>query len=109
MTMAAESIAQRFFATAARRPYEPAYYAKRDGTWVPTNWKGYADEVRRAARALIALGFEPGNKVTILGFNRPEWTIFNMAAIAAGGVSAGIYTTCSPEEVQYIVDHSESM
>jgi long-chain acyl-CoA synthetase len=107
--MAAESIPHRFFATAERRPYEPAYHVKRDGAWVPTNWKTYADEVRRAARALIALGFEPGNKVTILGFNRPEWTIFNMAAMAAGGVSAGIYTTCSPEEVQYIVDHSESL
>jgi long-chain acyl-CoA synthetase len=107
--MAAESIPHRFFATAERRPYEPAYHVRRDGAWVPTNWKTYADEVRRAARALIALGFEPGNKVTILGFNRPEWTIFNMAAMAAGGVSAGIYTTCSAEEVQYIVDHSESL
>jgi len=104
----ADTIPNRFFSTAARRPYAPGYYAKRDGVWWPTNWKRYADEVRRAARALMALGLEPGGKVCILGFNRPEWTIVNMAAMAAGGVGAGIYTTCSSEEVQYIVDHSEA-
>jgi long-chain acyl-CoA synthetase len=34
--------------------------------------------------------------------------IFDLAAMMAGGAAAGIYTTCSAEEVQYIVDHSEA-
>src|SRR5690606_6217123 len=37
-----------------------------------------------------------------------EWTIIAFAAMAAAGVPAGIYTTCSPPEVQYIVDHAEA-
>jgi long-chain acyl-CoA synthetase len=57
---------------------------------------------------LIALGFEPGQTVCILGFNRPEWAIVDIATMGAGGAPAGIYTTCSPVEVRYIVTHAEA-
>jgi long-chain acyl-CoA synthetase len=90
------------------RPNDPAYFVKRDGLWRGTSWQTYANEVKRAAKALIALGFAPGQNVAILGFNRPEWCIFDVAAMAAGGAGAGIYTTCSPTEVQYIVHHAEA-
>ncbi len=86
----------------------PAYFIKRDGEWQATSWTTYADEVDEAARALMTLGFEPGDTVAILGFNRPEWVIFDVAAMAAGGAAAGVYTTCSPSEVAYIVDHAEA-
>ena len=81
---------------------------KLHGRWQPTTWHTYAEQVRTAARALISLGFPRGGKVAILGSNRPEWVIFNNAAMMAGGVAAGIYTTNSPEEVAYIVHHSEA-
>jgi long-chain acyl-CoA synthetase len=93
---------------ARRRPASPAYFAKHAGVWRPTSWRTYADEIRTAARALIALGYPRGGKAAILGFNRPEWVIFDHAAMMAGGAAAGIYTTCSAEEVQYIVHHSEA-
>ncbi len=66
------------------------------------------DELQRAARALISLGFEPRGRACILGFNRPEWVVFDLATMAAGGAPAGIYTTCSPDEVAYILNHSEA-
>src|SRR5262249_20909950 len=43
-----------------------------------------------------------------LGYNRPEWVILCHAAMMTGGAAAGIYTTCSPDEVQYIIHHSEA-
>ncbi len=64
------------------------------------------DQIRTAARALIALGCRAAARSSILGFNRPEWVILDHAAMMAGGAPAGIYTTCSAEEVQYIVHHS---
>lgn len=103
-----DTIPQRLLAHAQVRPSAPAYYAKRDGKWQPTTWRRFVEECRTAARALIGLGFPKDGKVSILGFNRPEWVIFNHAAMLAGGAPAGIYTTCSPDEVAYIVDHSES-
>jgi long-chain acyl-CoA synthetase len=104
-----ETIPHRVLKRAAEQPSTIAYQAKVDGRWQPTTWRTYAEQIRTAARALVALGLPRGGKVTILGFNRPEWVIFDHAAMMAGGVPAGIYTTCSPDEVQYIVHHSESL
>jgi long-chain acyl-CoA synthetase len=103
-----DTIPHRLLRQAAKTPSAIAYQAKRDGRWQPTTWQTFADEVRTAARALISLGFPRGGKVAILGFNRPEWVILDHAAMMAGGAAAGIYTTCSPDEVQYIVHHSEA-
>jgi long-chain acyl-CoA synthetase len=87
---------------------EPAYYERVDGAWHPTYWRTYADEVSTAARAMIALGIDPGHVVTILGFNQPSWVIADVAAMAIGAVPAGVYATNSPRECKYILDHSES-
>ena len=103
-----DTIPHRLLGQAATRPSAIAYQAKVDGRWQPTTWRTFVDQVRTAARALIACGFPRGGKVAILGFNRPEWVILDHAAMMAGGAAAGIYTTCSPEEVHYIVDHSEA-
>ncbi|MFN7145738.1 MAG: AMP-dependent synthetase/ligase, partial [Myxococcota bacterium] len=89
-------------------PAAPAYHAKTDGAWHATSYAAYAAEVRTAARALVALGLGPKDTVCILGFNRPEWVVFDVAAMCVGAAPAGIYTTSSPAEVQYIVDHAES-
>ncbi len=104
-----DTIPSRLFHSAKLRPYAPAYYVKRGDRWVATSWKAYAGQVRQAGKALMALGLKPGDKVAMLGFNRPEWVIFGLGAMSAGGAGAGIYTTCSSDEVQYIVSHAEAM
>ena len=106
--MPVDTIPLRLFEQAKKRPYAPGYHEKRGSLWVPTSYGEYARQVRRAARAMIALGLEAGQTVCILGFNRAEWVIFDVAAMAAGAAPAGIYTTCSKEEVQYIVGHAEA-
>ena len=106
--MASDTIPSRLIAQAETRPSAPAYYVRDGGVWRATNWAGYSDQVKQAGRALIALGFEPGSTTTILGFNRPEWVVMNVATMGIGGAAAGIYTTCSPVEVAYIVNHSEA-
>ncbi len=87
---------------------DPAYYERIGGAWQATSWRTYADEVISAGKAMIALGLEPGDVVTILGYNQPSWVIADVAAMAVGAVPAGIYTTNSPRECHYILDHSES-
>jgi long-chain acyl-CoA synthetase len=106
--MSTDTIPHLFFQTAKTRPHAPAYYVKSNDRWEPTSWSAHAAEVSRAARALIALGFSAGDTVSILGFNRPEWIVMALAAMAGGGAPAGVYTTCSALEVQYIVQHAEA-
>ena len=106
--MPIDSIPSRFLEQARIRPDAPAYYVRKDGGWLPTSWRDYVSETRKAARALKTLGVKSGGSVCILGFNRPEWVITDIATMLLGGAPAGIYTTCSPTEVAYIVNHAEA-
>jgi long-chain acyl-CoA synthetase len=103
-----DSIIDRFLQHRRVRPAAPAYYEKIGVAWVPTTWEEYTTQVQAAAKALIALGVAPGQIVCMLGFNRSEWVIGQLAAMMIGGVGAGIYTTNSPGEVKYILNHSEA-
>ncbi len=103
-----DTIPARLQEAGRARGSAPAYHEKVEGTWETTSWADFAAQVRQATRALCTLGFEPGHTTCILGFNRPEWVIMDVAAMTAGGAPAGIYTTCSPPEVAYIVNHSEA-
>jgi long-subunit acyl-CoA synthetase (AMP-forming) len=85
-----------------------ALRVKRNGTWQSTTYAEYLSQVKTTARAFMKLGLEPGKGVSIIGYNCPEWLIADIGAIFAGGVPAGIYTTNSAEQCQYIADHCEA-
>ncbi len=107
--MGFESIPKKVLDKGTSRAGNPAYYVREpDGTWAPTNWDTYAEEVHTAAKALIGLGVNKGDAVNILGFNTPDWVIMDVAAMAVGAVPAGIYATNSPNECAYILNHSEA-
>ena len=106
--MALETIPQRVLDHGQRLGSAPAYFVRGASGWEATSWKTYADEVRQVGAALMALGVEAGQPVCILGANRPEWVIFDVGAMAAGAIPAGIYTTSSPSECAYILNHCEA-
>ncbi len=85
-----------------------ALKTKINGEWTEMTWNEYYNQVRTTARAFIGLGLEVGKAVSILGNNCPQWFISDLAGIFAGGVPGGIYTTNSPEQCQYIAEHSEA-
>lgn len=78
------------------------------GLWRDIPWSEYGRKVRSIACGLVELGLERGECVSIIGENRPEWLYTDLGIMAAGGVSVGIYTTNSAEEVGYILGHSRS-
>ena len=91
-----------FFETAGRHPGRLAWkHGRREWTWDEA-----ARDVRRAARALIALGVAPGGSVAIVGPNRPEWVTGDLGAIAAGAIPTPIYPTLTGEQARFIADHS---
>jgi long-chain acyl-CoA synthetase len=106
--MSFESIPQKVLNAGVSRGSADAYAVRRDGQWVGTSWSDYTDEIRAAARSLVALGVEPGGTVSILGTNTPEWVIFDVAAMAVGAMPAGIYPTNAPDECAYVINHSGS-
>lgn len=93
---------------ASRLGHRPALWTRRGQTYVPTSWVEYAERVKRFALGLHALGFAPGGALGILSFNREEWLVADLAAMALGGVPVGLYTTSSVEQLQYILGHCEA-
>jgi long-subunit acyl-CoA synthetase (AMP-forming) len=85
-----------------------ALRVKRDGAWVGTSWREYRAQCRTVAKALMAVGLARGEGVAIIGYNCPEWVYADVGAIMAGGMPAGIYTTSSPGQCQYITDHCDA-
>lgn len=99
---------QALIATAGRIPERPAYFVRDDTGWQPTSWATLLARVQQAARALVAIGVQPGQAVCILGFNRPEWLVMDHAAMMVGATTAGIYWTSAPNEVEYVLAHSQA-
>ena len=93
---------------ATRHEHRPALWKRRGKTYVPTSWREYAQRVMRFALGLHALGFGPKGVLAIQSFNREEWLVGDLAAMALGGSPVGIYTTSSPEQTEYILRHSEA-
>jgi long-chain acyl-CoA synthetase len=95
-------------AQAERLKDRPALWSKRDGGWQPTSWRQYAQRVKDFALGLLALGFKPKQALVVLGFNREEWVVADLAAMAVGGVAVGLYTTSSAEQLGWIAAHCEA-
>jgi long-chain acyl-CoA synthetase len=81
---------------------------KEFGIWQTLSWQQFLERVRNFSLGLVHLGLRPGDKVAIVGDNRPEWIIAELATQAAGGVSMGIYQDSVASEIQYLVDASDA-
>jgi len=81
---------------------------KEFGIWQEFSWKEYHDHVKYFSLGLVSLGLKTGDKVAIIGDNRPEWVWGEVAAQAAGAVPLGLYQDSTLKEVSYIIDHSDA-
>ncbi len=86
----------------------PAIRYKDGEDWVSRSFSEVVETVRPLALGLADLGVEKGDKVSILGNTRPEWTYFDFAALSIGAVVVPIYQTNSPEECQYVLENSDA-
>ena len=81
---------------------------KEYGLWHDLTWNEYFRLVTHVGSALLSLGLEKGDCVSIIGDNCPEWVIIDMAVQCAGGVAVGVYATNAWEQVHYVIENSES-
>ncbi|HEX9409133.1 MAG TPA: AMP-binding protein [Methylomirabilota bacterium] len=81
---------------------------KEFGIWQAHSWQDYAAHVERIALGLAGLRFRRGDKIAVIGDNRPQlyWTM--LAAQALGGVPVPVYQDSIAAEMHYVIDHSES-
>lgn len=91
-------------ALAAERPDNVALQEKLYGIWQPITWREYADRVAAFAHGLASLGVERGEVICVIGDNRPEWLIAELATQSIGASVVGIYPTSIGDEVVHILD-----
>jgi long-chain acyl-CoA synthetase len=82
---------------------------KEFGIWQSVSWSDYLANVQDLALGLVALGYEPGDKLAILGDNRPEWLYSELAIQSLGGAAVGIFPDSHVDQVKYIIDHSDAV
>lgn len=103
-----DTIPRTFFTQAGRLEHQVALRRKEFGIWRRITWGEHARHVRWVGHALLALGLERGQRVGVIGENRPEWLYGDLGIQSAAGVTTGIYATNSPEQVHYILEHSDA-
>lgn len=76
------------------------------GIWQTWTWGEQLEEVRAFALGLEELGFTRGDKVAVVGANRPRlyWTF--AAVQSLGGVPVPVYGDAVAEEMAYVLDHA---
>ncbi|MBI5571758.1 MAG: AMP-binding protein [Desulfomonile tiedjei] len=90
----------------SRHPDKVAMRYKYLGIWRDITWQEYLDNVRLTCLGLVSLGVGRGDRVAVIGENRPEWLYSDLATMAIGAVTVGIYTTSAAQQCEYVVGHS---
>lgn len=103
----ADTLPKLLLANAARFPDKVALREKRFGIWQSVSWSVFAKRVKDFALGLAALGLEKSENIAIIGDNRPEWIIAELAAQSLGCSSIGVYQDSVVEEVRYIVTNAD--
>jgi len=92
---------------AEKMPDRHALREKDLGIWQAFSWRRYWEEVRDLALGLAAAGFGQGDKLSVIGENRPRLYFAQLAAMSLGGIAVPVYQDAIASELAYVLDHAE--
>ncbi|MGI9575102.1 AMP-binding protein [Alloalcanivorax xenomutans] len=92
---------------AEHRPNVDAMREKDLGIWQTWTWRQVYKEVEALAGGLKALGLQRGDRVAVIGDNRPQlyWSV--AAVQAMGAIPVPLYQDSVGDEMQYVLHHAE--
>ena len=106
--VAGKTIPSMFLETARANPDLIALRRKVGDGWMETTYREYEEQVARATTGLEQLGVAPGDRVVLMMRNRPEFHVFDVAALMCGATPISIYNSSSPDQVQYLAGHCKA-
>jgi len=106
--MTLETTPQIFKDTVQKYGDRVAMRKKEFGLWHDISWNEYYSRAKHVGSALISMGLQKGDHVSIMGDNCPEWVIIDVGVQCAGGVAVGVYSTNAWPQVEYVIENSES-
>jgi long-chain acyl-CoA synthetase len=93
---------------ASEFPSAPGIREKTRGVWQTFGWAEYEGHVRDLALGLASMGFKRGDKLSVVGDNRPQLYMAQLAAQALGGISVPVYQDSIASELVYVLNHAET-
>ena len=97
----------KLFAHRCRLKGDAVAHREKDlGIWRAFSWADYFEAARAVGLGLIELGMRRGEAVAVLSEDRKEWLYVDMGVVCAGGITNGVYTTDSAEQLAYLVNDS---
>lgn len=93
----------------ATNPNKVALRQKDLGIWNEITWAEYFNDVEKMAIALAnKFGVKSDEKVALIGENRPQWLITEIATQAIGAISVGIYQESLPSQIAYYLNDTQA-
>ncbi|MDC0708486.1 long-chain fatty acid--CoA ligase [Stigmatella sp. ncwal1] len=92
----------------AREPSKVAVTHKVDGRWQEVTWGQVLQQVKELSAGLLAQGVKPGDRVALFANTTLKWVVSDLAISAARAVTVPIYSSNTPDECRYILNHSET-
>ena len=74
--------------------------------WQKYTWTQVAADTENVAMALLQNGIHKGDNIGIIGANSAEWLISDYAIQTVGAVTVPMYTTSTPDQIQYIINEA---
>jgi len=90
---------------AGRTPNDVAYRAKKRGIYKERTWGEFKDKVAKCTLGLRELGLKRGDRLALMGDPHEEYVICELAALALGAMTYGIFATSSQKQVHKIIEH----
>ncbi|WP_425441191.1 AMP-binding protein [Rubrimonas cliftonensis] len=104
---ACDTFAKLLDRNAAVRGDRPAAREKALGVWASWTWAEAREEVRALAMGLRELGLAPGDRVAVVGTNRPQLYWSMIASQCCGAQPVPLYQDSVADEMAYVLDHAE--
>jgi long-chain acyl-CoA synthetase len=107
-TIQTPTICHKILELPTRGTESTAILKKEFGNWKKIGWLEYYDKILCTSSALLAIGVKPGSKVAIMSNTRFEWSVFDHAILAIHAITVPIYPSVTTEELEFILQNSES-
>lgn len=88
---------------------KPLMNHKVDNNWVPVSYQEFKENTHQLMGGLSVLGVKRGDRVAIIAENSPKWVFSDMAILGLGAVDVPLYPSLTADNVEYILNNSESV
>jgi long-chain acyl-CoA synthetase len=97
-----------FLGQADRFGEDPLLWGKVDGVYQSHSWASVRDQVAALSQALVGEGLQPGDRVVLASENRPDWTVADLAILAAGALPCPAYPSATEYDYLHVLDNVEA-